>query len=532
MPKLRTQQEALLLLKDGLLHAAKNPNIYSYVPHAKQVQFHRSNRKGKLYIGGNRSGKTTGGVCEDIMRATCRHPYRPELNAIGANRGRVVAVDFINGVEKIIFPQFQQWLYPSAMRGGAWETAYDKSLRTLNFSNGSFIEFMSYDQDLDKFSGTSRHWIHFDEECPRHIWQECKARLIDTSGDWYITMTPVEGMTWIYDDLYEPNIESEDPEIEIIEVEMYENPHLNLEAIQDYVRGLDNDELAKRVRGHFVQQGGRIYPNFNPSPGDGHVWKEDVPSFELADYFKDHLIIQSLDHGLNNPTSVHWHAVDANGFVVTFWEHYQAGWTIPQHAAAIKEAEATFRLKPSLRIIDPSTKNREATSGSSIQLEYQKLGLSFTFGNNDVRAGLAKVKRYMRNAPDIKGNLKPRWTCMPRNEKLRWELKKYRWKTYRQKSLNYENNNYEEPHKKDDHACDDLRYALMSRPDLVAASPADKANDILNKWGFIETSTASSPSDITRSDPNDRLVRWTEENTMPNDVGGDWSIDEHLGGVW
>jgi phage terminase large subunit-like protein len=205
MGKIQSMDEALLLLSEGLSDTARAPNIKRYKPHEKQHLFHASTKKKKLYIGGNRSGKTTGGVCEDIWRATCRHPYRPDLNEIGPNRGRVVAVDFVNGVEKIIFPQFQQWLYPSALKGGAWETAYNKLLRTLTFSNGSTIEFMSYDQDLDKFAGTSRHWIHFDEEPPKSIYIENMARIIDTDGDFWITMTPVEGMTWVYEDLYEQN---------------------------------------------------------------------------------------------------------------------------------------------------------------------------------------------------------------------------------------------------------------------------------------------------------------------------------------
>src|SRR5699024_4390960 len=163
-------------------------------PHAKQLQFHRSNKQMKLYIGGNRSGKTVGGVTEGIWRASGTHPYRPELNERVPTQGRVIGVDFVNGVEKIIFPQYQQWLAPSMLRGGSWETAYDKVLRTLHFDNGSTIEFMSYDQDLDKFAGTSRDWVHFDEEPPLSIFNENRARLIDTDGDYWITMTPVEGM--------------------------------------------------------------------------------------------------------------------------------------------------------------------------------------------------------------------------------------------------------------------------------------------------------------------------------------------------
>ena len=42
---------------------------------------------------------------------------------------------------------------------------------------------MSSDQDLQKFAGTSRHFVHFDEEPPEPVYEECRARLVDTNGD-------------------------------------------------------------------------------------------------------------------------------------------------------------------------------------------------------------------------------------------------------------------------------------------------------------------------------------------------------------
>ena len=80
-PKIQSPEEILLSLSEGLAHAARNPNIKHYKPHAKQRVFHSSTKKKKLYIGGNRSGKTTGGVVECIWRASCTHPFRPDLKA-------------------------------------------------------------------------------------------------------------------------------------------------------------------------------------------------------------------------------------------------------------------------------------------------------------------------------------------------------------------------------------------------------------------------------------------------------------------
>jgi phage terminase large subunit-like protein len=528
MGKIQSMDEALLLLSEGLSDTARAPNIKRYKPHEKQHLFHASTKKKKLYIGGNRSGKTTGGVCEDIWRATCRHPYRPDLNEIGPNRGRVVAVDFVNGVEKIIFPQFQQWLYPSALKGGAWETAYNKLLRTLTFSNGSTIEFMSYDQDLDKFAGTSRHWIHFDEEPPKSIYIENMARIIDTDGDFWITMTPVEGMTWVYEDLYEQNHNNADGVVEVIEVNTLENPYLTRNAIQSFIDSIDKDEADARIKGEFIQVGGRIYKNFDPTIGGLHVLSEPIEKPKQR--FKDCLWIMCLDHGLNNPTAVLWLAVDTKGFITVFREHYRKEWTIDQHAAHINKINREHGRIPDLMVADPSIANRNPVTGTSIHEEYIKYGLPFVMGNNDVKAGIIRVKKYL-NPVKLRGKqeLGSRIRITPNCSNLIWEMKKYRWKTYTNKKLAYENNAFEEPHKKDDHACDSLRYGIMTQPDLIAEveSNFDKVNNSLADFEFAEAVSMQRLADPQGllENPN-----WNEGNSIPGDYAG-WDTDEHMGGI-
>src|SRR4029077_6920405 len=79
---------------------ALEPNMHAYLPHTKQRIFHESKKTVRLYIGGNRSGKSVGGVIEDLWWGTRRHPYRkiPDKTIYG----RVLGVDFINGVQGIL----------------------------------------------------------------------------------------------------------------------------------------------------------------------------------------------------------------------------------------------------------------------------------------------------------------------------------------------------------------------------------------------------------------------------------------------
>lgn len=571
MPPKQTKFDPDAFLQEAserLKEISRKPNIKKYKPHPKQYLFHSDLHKKKVYIGGNRSGKTTAGVCEAIWRATCTHPYRPDLNAIGPTNGRVVGVDFRQGVDKILIPQYKQWVYPSALRGGSWERAFDRESRTLNFANGSTIEFMSYDQDLDKFAGTSRHWVHFDEEMPQTIYIENMARLIDTDGDFWVTMTPVEGMTWIYDELFEPNVGKEDPDVLIIEINTLENPYLNENAVKSFVGSVDDDDVATRIGGAFVQQGGKVYKNFDPTIGGPHVLSHKYGAdtdFKKLFPEREWLWLICLDHGLNNPTAVLWLAVNREGFVVIFDEHYKAEWTIDQHANLINERIKRHGRRPDIWIADPSIVNRNAITNTSVLEEYQKYGITWGMGNNDVRSGIIRVKRYWNAAKlinrryehelftfefqvkkkDEKGNDVPlpngvrmfsKMRIFPHCEHLIKELKKYRWKTYANKKLQYENNAYDEPHKKDDHACDALRYGIMSQPDLSADNENLVEAVMDNMSQMDEAMSKLSFTALGVADPNGLLDpdrNWSPGNDIPTGYGGDsYQFDEHMGGYY
>lgn len=514
MPRLRANPQyesnamAFRQLAEGLKKHAIRPNLYGYKPHAKQEEFHQSQSKKRLYIGGNRSGKTTGGIIEDIWWCTGRHPYReiPE----GGVRGRVISVDFINGIEKIILPEIKRWVPPSDLLGGSWSTAYDKLLRTLTFENGSFIEFMSYDQDLDKFAGTSRHFIHFDEEPPQDIFVECLARLVDTGGSYWITMTPVEGMTWIYDVLYEKGIAGEDG-IKVVVVSMTDNPYLGQLEIEDFLSGLDDDERKAREHGEFVQLGGLVYKHFKV---ETHVIEQMVPP-------RDWIWVASLDHGYNNPTAWLWHAVSPDGRVITFYEHYESGMTVDEHAKRVHAINEELKRAPDYYIGDPSIRNTDPITGTSIHEEYIKYGVPITLGNNDVQAGINRVSRYLR--PDATG--RPNLVITDNCRNLIRELTRYRWATYANKRLNAKHNAQEKAHKKDDHAADSLRYFIMSRPDLAGDYSNRETNNTLSN-------PLGAPVVKRGEDLVAEPLKVPVTNEWTGDVNTAWETDEYMGGEW
>lgn len=448
-------EELLQKLTSGIKKQAVKPNLYGYQPHAKQLMFHKSDSLGRLYIGGNRSGKTYSSVAEDCYWITGTHPYinTPEPPV----RGRVVTVDFTYGLEQIILPLFKSLLPPRYLKNGSWEDSYSKSLRTLTLSNGSTIEFMSYEQETEKFAGTSRHFVHFDEEPPLHIYNECLARLVDTDGAWWISMTPVEGLTWTFEKIYEKG--PTDPNIYVVEADMLDNPHITKEAAERYLAGLDEDERKAREHGTYVQLGGLVYKTFNE---ETHVI-EPIDPREIPASWR---IYQSLDHGYNNPTACLWHAVSPENQIITFAELYEREWTLDQVAEGIKTKEAAWGRQADMRVADPAIAQRSAHAGTSIQQEYAIRGLFFALANNNVETGVVKVQTYLRINPETQ---KPFRQITSNCANFIHEMKRLRWKTFASKKMQFENNPQEKIHKKNDHACDSDRYFHTFLPDLSPA---------------------------------------------------------------
>jgi phage terminase large subunit-like protein len=438
-------------------------SIYSYQPHEKQQIFHKSLLEEKLLIGGNRSGKTVSNVIECIWRLTKTHPYRPELNAIeGPIRGRICTVSLKEGLIKIILPLFKMWMPRKFLIGRSWEKSYSKDERTLYLADGSFIEFMSYEQDLEKFAGTSRHFCSFDEEPPRAIWEECLMRLIDTDGDWWISMTPVEGLTWVFDLIYQPSQEGDRPETLVLEVSMHDNPHLSQRAKDKILRNIHDDaDRAAREFGSFVEIKGLVYKDFSTIT---HV----RDTFQLR---KGMQIITSLDTGWRHPAAWLWHAITPTGHIVTFHEMVEPEMTIEAWSRKVLEWEAENIIKKGFSIYartgDPAMKQEREHTGVSVIGEYAKRGIyigveGVPAGAGSVDIGVTKFTTYLQT--EIKGV--PLWTCYNTPVLIK-QLKNLRWEKYATRTMDDAKPLKTTIDKRNDDAPDSLRYFICTQQDLT-----------------------------------------------------------------
>lgn len=122
--------------------------------------------------------------------------------------------------------------------------------------NGSRINFKSYEQGREKFQGVGKRLIWFDEEPPRDIWEECFVRVeAGIPLDVMLTMTPIKGMTWVYDEIY---LDTANPDLFISEAGWDDNPWLTEAQKQQMARGLTPEAIKVRREGKFVKRVGLV----------------------------------------------------------------------------------------------------------------------------------------------------------------------------------------------------------------------------------------------------------------------------------
>lgn len=413
--------------------------------HKKQIAFHKCKKRNRWVFGGNRSGKTECGAVEVVYMACGNHPYRKNKVTEGwvVSLSRQVQRDVAQ--RKILEYLPASYIEKIVMVSGGQDSAengvIDFILVRSNAGGISRIGFKSCDQGREKFQGTSLDYVWFDEEPPFDIYLECKMRVLDKCGDIFGTMTPLKGLTWVYNTIYLN--EKNDDEIWCETMEWADNPFLSKREIESMTKSLPADEIESRRYGKFMQNGGMVYSEFDENV---HV----IEPFNIPLDWQDNI---SIDPGLHNPLSAHFYAVDFDGNVYVVAEHYAAQKTVEYHAEKIKEIADRLHWKRDSRgflhaLIDSAAGQRTLASEKNVvELFYDNGILVNPKVNKDLFSGISVVKSYLKTA-DGKSRLFIFKNCV----NLIREIKNYWW------------GDDDVPIKKDDHCLDELRYYLMTKP--------------------------------------------------------------------
>lgn len=458
--ELKQQFKQLTILKNELERRHRENGINYYEPHYKQEDFHKSTLRNRWVFGGNRTGKTVSGGAEAVWYATGQHPHKKIRTP---NRGWVVSLT--NEVQRdVAQKEILRWLPKHMiadvqMRQGRKDSLETGIIDFIQLTNGSIIGFKSCDQGRAKFQGTSQHYIWFDEEPPEDIYAECKMRVLDTVGDIWGTMTPLQGLTWVYDAIYMN--EAKDEEVKYWLIQWSDNPHLSREAIAQLESTMSDEEREARQYGKFVAMSGLVYKEFNE---EIHV----IDPFNVPKEWYDNI---SIDPGLDAPLSAHFYAVDGDENIYVIEEHYKNGESVEWHSKKLLEIANRLRW-PMHRdgsidaLIDSAANQKTLAAEKSVtELFNENLINADTNVEKDVWTGIQRVKQYLklRDNPqkDIWPRGKPKLFIFRNCVNMIREIKSYRWKPQTESG-----EQIDKPVKKNDHAMDDLKYYIMSRPEI------------------------------------------------------------------
>lgn len=198
----------------------------------------------------------------------------------------------------------------------------------IDAGNGrvSKIAFKSYEQGREKAQGAGKVLIWFDEEPPKDIFDECSVRQ-EAGIELYmiLTMTPVKGMTWVYNDIY---LNTSNPDIFVSEASWEDNPWLLQEQQAQMRRLLTTKALLVREKGKFTKQTGLVCS-----------WFERAVHVVNIDTLPPGDTLFGLDFGFSNPSCGIWVRIDREFNWWLFDGFYRRELTNPDIQAIIRLKE-------------------------------------------------------------------------------------------------------------------------------------------------------------------------------------------------
>jgi phage terminase large subunit len=399
-------------------------------------------------FGGFGNGKTSAAIVRAMKESAIPH-----------NLG-VVARQELDDLEKSVLMDFFEMM-PSL------ETGYNKNKHVLTLPNGSKIMFVGL-KDLKIAKNINLGWF----------WLE-QAEEIEPGGH-----------DWIWELFVKPHLpENQDDDgkakdFYMIEAPTKSNPHLP-EDYEENLKSIYTDVWYKRfVEGSWDVFEGQIFK----------MWSRNIHAIRPFEIPEGWPIYESIDHGVTNPTSVHWYTLDWDGFVYAIAEYYKGNALISEHVKNIRAMRKWIAanlitprseyLKVKATYIDPACEAKTMQKGNikySVIDEYRQHNLDIRgvlkpeeimyiqpAPREGLNAGLLRLGEYLAIDdrlinPITKKMGSPRAFVTTNCPMLIDEIPKQRW-VQGTISKYTGKNQQEKPLDADNHAVDDMKYFILTRP--------------------------------------------------------------------
>jgi len=389
-------------------------NFVFYTPNPKQASFHEAGKEAieRLFLAGNRTGKTYCGCIEDAIHLTGIYPdwweghrFEHPIVAWVASENyeitrNVLQLKLIGGYSqdgvKTVGLIHHSLILKRAMLSGV-NGAVDYV--HIKHSSGGFssLYFKSYKQGREKFQGARCNLIHLDEEPPKDVYTECAMRLADVDGvgqgRLILTMTPLKGYTEMMSYFLEQRtekIKTEDVQSveELVNQEKYEiirtTPELTING-KYYIQATWDDNLhlsedtKKQLRATLKPYELEAREKGIPSVGSGLVYQVQESEFliEPIDIKPQWACVFGMDVGFFAPTAVVFLAHDKDNDMLYVYKEYSVSEkTAAQHAYSLKLMGCDWMIG----VCDPAVNQGSQRDGERLIDDYVKAGLRLEKG--------------------------------------------------------------------------------------------------------------------------------------------------------
>lgn len=407
----------------------------------------------RLFEAGNQSGKTVGGVAEDVAHAMGFRPwlkktdpdYRipiqvPNSGFVGCE---VAGQNLIQRIEPLFMEFIPKYCAPVVTRYS--DGAIKSLVLTYDFNGnpcGSTINFRSYIQPAESYEGVVSNWGHFDEPPPMDILTAATRGLMSTNGPLWLTMTPLKE-PYIYNlfSIKAFNNGGEDQEVAIFRCSTWENcqdwcrdcnvtiPENDPDNLKPgQIRPISHCPVCGRVMGFMPRAGIDNYLKKITDPDEreareegkwkhlsGLVYKEldrDIHLYQDFQIPKDWMRIEVLDPHDARPCCWLFGAVSPEEIVVNekvgnriYWYSYlKPSGSIESICRQVRVKRAEHNYKdPAMLIIDVKFAAAEKPLHGEVfpswEEELEKAGMKHIVHScsapGDVSLGHKRVKEYL-----------------------------------------------------------------------------------------------------------------------------------------
>lgn len=280
------------LLQEKERRIAQHPLKYA-VAHEKQQDFFAATQAIRILFWGNRVGKTEG-CAQEVARYVLgeKDQVAPPIEIWCACPSYDVQKETTQKKLEAYIPK-DQVKHITYIKAGTWGE--------IELKNGSKINFKSYEQGREKFQGAGKKLIWFDEEPPRDIWEECIVR--QEAGqqlDIIMSMTPVKGMTWVYDELF---MQTGRDDLYVSEADWDDNPWLTQKQKDLMSANLSDDAIQVRKFGKFIKRVGLVC----------NWWDREKNLADYPEIPRSYTYFEVLDGGFSDPAAYLLIGVDQDG---------------------------------------------------------------------------------------------------------------------------------------------------------------------------------------------------------------------------